>query len=114
MENLEKIAKHHLDQSVLRKNLAEKADQSLTLAYNGGLFVITQELIAFAETLMRFDEYTGSYPEGYHLKDSYNNPIKIDDVHHFLHALITRYTEVMNDWHQEFEDLKTIRKADQL
>jgi len=111
---MESIAKKHLDHKILKQNAAERAEQALTLAYNGGLFKVTPELISFAETLMRFDEYTGTYPDEYFLKDSYNNPIKIDDVHHFLHGLITKYNEVMNDWHNEYEQLRKIRKTDQL
>lgn len=108
MENLEKIAKKHLDQSVLRKNLAEKADQSLTLAYNGGLFKITPELIAFS---MFSDKDKDMF-----MKDDYNNPIRFtsEEWEDFMFKMREKYNEVMNDWHCEFEALKKIRKEDQL
>lgn len=105
MENLEQTAKGHLDQSVLRKNLAEQADQSLTLAYNGGLFKITLEFIC----AIHFADLDPLI-----IKDEYNNPVMIVDKTDFVDKMVQKYQEVMNDWHHEFEQLKTIRKPDQL
>jgi len=109
MDKLESTAKQFLDQSVTRKNLAERAEQSLTLAYNNGLFKVTPELIS--QTLLWHDQF-----EHHFLKDLYNNPIRFskDEWQGFHLKLQERYNEVMNDWHQEFEALKRVRKPDQL
>ena len=95
-----------IDRTAHQKLIAENAAQALTLAYNGGLFEITTELLAFVHI------WEGDRPM--YLKDSYNNPIKIDDARDFFKQASKKYEEVMNDWHNEFEAFKNIRKTEQL
>lgn len=104
MNNFEKIAKTMLDQSVLRTNLAERIQQSLVLIYNDGLFMLTPELFSL---LYVFDQ------EEIIIKDSYNNPIKINRTE-FTKKAKQKYNEVMNEWYTEFENLKHIRKETDL
>lgn len=107
MDNLEQTAKIHLNHNVAKRNLAEKAEESLTLAYEGGLFKVTPELISFVST------YT-ELPNFEILKDIYDTPIKITDIVDFQHKIIQKYNEVMNGWHQEYEELSRIRKPEKL
>lgn len=105
---MEELAKKHLDHKVAKQNLAERAEQSLTFAYNGGLFKITPEFISF---ISLFDE--GDYPFMV-VKDAYGNPVKIESVSEFFDMMKKRYHEVMNDWHSEYEELRKVRRAEQL
>ena len=102
---MENIAKKHLDHKILQQNMAERAEQSLTLAYNGGLFKITLEFIS-AIHMGKMKPLV--------VKDTYQNPILIEDKRDFVDAMSARYKEVMNDWHNEYEKLRKIRKVDQL
>ena len=80
--------------------LREKIQTDLHLAHCGGLFKITPELIAFVKTWPVDELY---------LEDTYNNPIKVDRQV-FLVQAQQHYQLVMNRWHNEYEELKKIRK----
>jgi len=87
--------------TVARKTLEERAEQQLLVAYNGGLFRATTELIAFLST----------WPVGtLYLKDQYSRPVEVDRVV-LLAKLSQAYTAVMNDWHTEYSELVKIRKV---
>ena len=83
-----------------KRILREKIQTDLHMTHNGGMFKITPELIAFVKTWPVDEIY---------LEDSYENPIKIDRQT-FLVTAQQHYQTVMNTWHQEYEDLKKIRK----
>jgi hypothetical protein len=84
------------------KQLSRKRVQTdLLLPYSGGLFKITPELIAF---LNSWDSET------IYLEDSYENPIKINRVE-LLSMAKDHYQRVMNRWHQDYEELRRIRKV---
>jgi len=106
---MESIAKKHLDHKILKQNAAERAEQALTLAYNGGLFKVTPELIVF--TTICFQKYEHQY-----LKDMYGNPVQFDSAQwqDFSERLREKYNEVMNDWHNEFNEIRKVRKSEQL
>jgi hypothetical protein len=70
------------------------------MTHNGGLFKISPELLAFVQT-WPIDEL--------YLEDVYENPVKIDRQT-FLITAQQHYQTVMNRWHQQYEDLKKIRK----
>lgn len=71
------------------------------MAHSGGLFKITPELIAFVKT-WPIDEL--------YIEDIYQNPIAIDRQV-FLVTAQQHYQQVMNRWHNEYEQLKKIRKV---
>lgn len=83
-----------------KKILREKIQTDLHLAHNGGLFKITPELIAFVKTWPVDEIY---------LEDTYQNPVKIDRQT-FLVTAQQHYQLVMNRWHNEYEELRKIRK----
>ena len=64
------------------------------------MFKITPELLAFVKTWPVDELY---------LEDVYENPIMIDRQT-FLVTAQQHYQTVMNQWHQEYENLRKIRK----
>ena len=88
------------DFQINKKILREKIQTDLHMAHNGGLFKITPELIAFVKTWPTDEIY---------LEDTYQNPVKIDKQT-FLVTAQQHYQLVMNRWHNEYEQLKKIRK----
>jgi hypothetical protein len=83
-----------------KRILREKIQTDLHMTHNGGMFKITPELVAFVKTWPVDELY---------LEDVYENPIQIDRQT-FLVTAQQHYQTVMNRWHQEYEDLKKIRK----
>ena len=88
------------DFQINKRILREKIQTDLHMTHNGGMFKITPELLAFVKT-WPIDEL--------YLEDVYENPIKIDRQT-FLVTAQQHYQIVMNTWHQEYENLKKIRK----
>ena len=88
------------DFQINKKALREKIQTDLHMTHNGGLFKITPELIAFVQ----------SWPvDEIYLEDTYQNPIKLDRQT-FLVTAQQHYQLVMNRWHNEYEELRKIRK----
>jgi hypothetical protein len=103
MDNVDLLVNQIRQATDFQKNkliLREKIQTDLHLAHAGGLFKITPELIAFVKTWPVDELY---------LEDTYNNPIKIDRQT-FLVRAQQHYQLVMNQWHNEYEELKKIRK----
>lgn len=88
------------DFQINKKILREKIQTDLHMAHNGGLFKITPELIAFVKTWPVDEIY---------LEDTYQNPVMVDRQT-FLVTAQQHYQLVMNRWHNEYEQLKKIRK----
>jgi len=104
MDNVDLLVNQIRQATYFQKNkiiLREKIQTDLHLAHAGGLFKITPELIAFVKTWPVDELY---------LEDTYNNPIKIDRQT-FLVQAQQHYQLVMNQWHNEYEELKKIRKV---
>ena len=89
------------DYQINKEILREKILTDLHVPFNGGLFLVTQELICFL-TVMN-DELL-------YLEDAYHNPIEVDRVGLLILAR-EHYQKVMNRWHQEHNELKQIRKV---
>jgi hypothetical protein len=88
------------DYQINKQILREKIQTDLHVSHNGGLFLVTQELISFL-TVMNEDIL--------YLEDTYHNPIEVDRVGLLILAR-EHYQKVMNRWHQEHNELKRIRK----
>ena len=104
MNNLENFARQRFDLNRQRLTLKEQQEQRLTVAFNGGLFYVDMTLLSYLQTEPNSHIY---------IQDSYENPIHINR-HELLQVCRTRYNEVMNDWHNQYEELKKVRKAGQL
>ena len=88
------------DYQINKRILREKIQTDLHVTYNGGLFKVTPELLAFVAT-WPIDEL--------YLEDTYQNPIQIDKQV-FLVQAQQHYHKVMNRWHDEHDNLKKQRK----
>ena len=88
------------DYQVNKRILREKIQTDLQLPYNGGLFKVTPELIAF---LSAWDS------DELFLEDTYQNPIEIR-TEEFLKLCREHYQRVMNTWHQQHAEIKRARK----
>ena len=92
--------KQATDYQINKRILKEKIKTDLHLAYNNGMFLVSQELLAFVAT----------WPdEKLYLEDTYENPIEVTKEE-FLYLARMHYQTVMNTWHQQHADLKRIRK----
>ena len=89
------------DFQINKKILREKIQTELHMTHNGGMFKITPELLAFVKTWPVDELY---------LEDVYQNPIEIDRQV-FLVKAQQHYHGVMNEWHQQHDELKRIRKV---
>ena len=88
------------DFQINKQILREKIQTDLHMTHRGGMFKITPELLAFVKTWPVDELY---------LEDIYENPVQIDRQT-FLVTEKQHYQRVMNTWHQEYEELKKIRK----
>ena len=101
IENLVAEVRQATDFQINKRLLREKAQIDLLFPFNGGLFKVTPELLAFVST----------WPTDFlYLEDTYQNPIEIEKQI-FLVKAQQHYQMVMNDWHDQYAELKRIRKA---
>ena len=98
---LKDMAERRFDHDLYRKNLKERVEGQLTIAYNGGLFKSTPELIAF---LYSWDE------DDLVLQDLHSRPIPVKRVD-LLGKLKEAYQFAMNAWKVDYEQASTIRKG---
>ena len=89
------------DFQINKRILREKIQTDLHMTHNGGMFKITPELLAFVHTWPVDELY---------IEDIYQNPIQINRQV-FLVTAQQHYQTVMNRWHNEYEDIKKIRKV---
>ncbi len=90
------------DYQINRQILREKIQTDLHVAYNGGLFKVTPEIIMFSN-LQTLNEH-------FYLEDVYHNPIHIVNPLEFTRLCNEHYQKVMNRWHQQHAELRRIRK----
>ena len=104
MENFEEFARQRLDHNRQRLALKEQQEQRLTVTHNGGVFHVDISLLAYLKTEPNSHIY---------LEDSYGNPIYVDRQELWTQGR-ARYNEVMNDWHNQYEELRKVRRVEQL
>jgi hypothetical protein len=89
------------DFNVNKQILREKIQTDLHFAHNGGMFKVTPELLAFVQ----------SWPlDVLYIEDVYQNPVEIDRQV-FLVTAQQHYHRVMNEWHEQYAELRKIRKV---
>ena len=104
MSNLEKITEQirlATDYQTNKRILREKILTDLHVPYNGGLFKVSPELIAFLNSWDNDELF---------LEDTYQNPIKINRAE-FLTLCKQQYQMVMNSWHIQHEEIRRARKV---
>lgn len=85
--------------------LKGKTQALLSYSINGGTFTINRELIAFCNALS-----TNSPGQMVVLLDIYDNPIRVD-IHEFYTEIVSRYTEVTNDYYHAYSKIQKSRKV---
>lgn len=88
------------DFNINKQILREKIQTDLHMAHNGGMFKITPEILAFVQSMPIDFIY---------LEDVFQNPIEINRQV-FLVTAQQHYHRVMNEWHEQYAELKKIRK----
>ena len=88
------------DYQINKQILREKILTDLHVPYNGGMFYVTPDIIAFLST------WPGDV---LYIEDTFHNPIEINRIQ-LLELCREHYQKVMNRWHQEHAELKRIRK----
>jgi len=104
MSDLKKITEQirlATDYQINKRILREKILTDLHVPYNGGLFKVTPELIAFLNSWDSNELF---------LEDTYQNPIKINQAE-FLTLCKQQYQMVMNSWHIQHEEIRRARKV---
>ena len=104
MSDLEKLTQEirlATNYQVNKRILREKIQTDLHVPYNGGLFKVSPELIAFLNSWDSDELF---------LEDTYQNPIKINRSE-FLTICKQQYQMVMNTWHIQHEEIRRARKV---
>lgn len=82
--------------------MRERTETQLHIAFNGGLFKASPELILFLNMDWSDSEII--------VRDSYDNPVKVDRIA-LVEKLKSAYQFAMNQWHIEYEELTKIRNS---
>ena len=109
MENQEEYARERFELNRQKQTLKEQQQQRLTVTYNGGIFKVDMQLLSY---LYMKCANAGLFQQSREdiIPDSYDTPVKVD-VQDLLVLVDQRWKEVHNDWLNQFEELKTKRKA---
>lgn len=102
ISQIRQLAKNHYEHSLTKANLKQRMELRLTVSYNSGLFKVTPDFIAF---LSCFTE------EKMVIADSYGTPVQVLREP-LLNMAKERYHEIMNEWKDEWDQLRKIRSAD--
>lgn len=109
MTNQEEYARERFELNRQKQTLKEQQQQRLIVPYNGGLFSVDLTLITYLYMKCTNAGLFQSSREDI-LTDIYDTPIKID-VQDLLVLADERWKEVHNDWYNQYQELKTKRKA---
>ena len=91
-----------------KNNLKVKTQNLLSYSTAGGSFSVDQSLISF----MNFVVSSGKTEIS--LLDKNNIPIHIDDTEKFLDEVSSLYFEVVNDYYNEYQQLRSSRKIEKV
>lgn len=99
IEGLLKETKAKFDHNLAKHYLKEKYQSKLIFADQDGLWKATPELLTFL---------SANPNNKFVLLDLYENPIKVDRIKLLNRATIV-YNEIMDEWYNEFEELRKQR-----
>ena len=91
-----------------KNNLKVKTQNLLSYSTSGGSFTVDQSLISF----MNFVVSSGKTEIS--LLDKNDIPIHIDDTEKFLDEVSSLYFEVVNDYYNEYQQLRSSRKIEKV
>ena len=94
--------------NLAKNNLKVKTQNLLSYSTNGGTFTVTQELIAFVNMAVIAKK------ESLILLDKNDIPIQIDNVTEFLEDISSLYFEVINEYYNDYQKLRSSRKIEKV
>ena len=103
-EQLRERAIEAYERDVAKKNITTAMESRMVVDYNGGVFIVTQELISFLHAWQ--DELI-------FMLDAYDTPIQVD-ANYLLRKCKQRWHEVMNEFAEEYKEYTAVRNAKQL
>ena len=103
---LETQAKLSFDHAVAKKNLKERMQSRLTVSHRGGVFSVDTNLFVLLD-LYEDDGWNDEMV----LLDAYDTPVMVNRAE-LRNTAKQRYAELMNEWLSEWNQLKRIRKAE--
>ena len=109
MENQEQFARERFELNRQKQTLKEQQQQRLTVTHNGGLFLVSMELIVYLKQSVMDAGLFGA-SRNIIIPDSYDTPIEVD-IEKLLNLCATRWAEVHNDWYNEYQELKGKRRV---
>jgi len=99
LSELKQQADLSFDRATAKKNALERAKSRSVVSYNNHIFMANAETINLVSVLSQ--RHTVFY-----ILDHNQNPCKISQGEEFLSLLIQRNQEVINQYHQLYEELK--------
>lgn len=94
--------------NLAKNNLKVKTQNLLSYSVNGGTFQVTQELIAFVSMAVNAGK------SSLILLDKNDIPIQIDDTEKFLDDTSSLYFEVINEYYNDYQKLRSSRKIEKV
>jgi len=91
-----------------KNNLKVKTQNLLSYSTAGGSFIVDQSLISF----MNFVVSSGKTEIT--LLDKNDIPVRIEDTEKFLDEISSLYFEVVNDYYNEYQKLRSSRKIEKV
>ena len=91
-----------------KNNLKVKTQNLLSYSTAGGSFTVDQSLISF----MNFIVSSGKSEIS--LLDKNDIPVRIEDTEKFLDEISSLYFEVINDYYNEYQKLRSSRKIEKV
>jgi|TARA_B100000035_G_scaffold313594_1_gene327674 hypothetical protein len=91
-----------------KNNLKVKTQNLLNHSNNGGTFKVSQELIGFVSTIVSAGKTEVI------LLDKNDIPIKIEDTKKFLEDISSLYFEVINEYYNDYQKLRSSRKIEKV
>ena len=99
---LQQQARLAFDQNVAKRNLQERMQARLNISFNSGFFTVTKEQINFLD-LLGTQEVV--------LLDDYQTPIRVN-AFELMRLMFARYHEIMNEWEEEWQQIKKTRRGE--
>lgn len=94
--------------NLAKNNLKVKTQNLLSYSVNGGTFRVSQELIGFMQFVVQ-SQKTETI-----LLDKNDIPIKIEDTEKFLEDISSLYFEVVNEYYNDYQRLRSSRKIEKV
>lgn len=102
LSELKKQADRSYDVALAKQNQFEKAKSRMLVAHDGHLFKADPETINLVGHLK-------SHSDTFVVLDANGNPAMIKDPESFLRELISKNQEVLNSYHQAYQEFTRLR-----